>query len=1405
MKNILTCISFIMTLFSFHLHGQNNISSGYIFSSITIEESLPHNFVDDIYRDSKGFLWISSQGGGLSRYDGYEFVTFNVSSLPIRLKSNFIRRTCEDNFNRLWVASDYGIDIIDLSTMQNTNMPVKNELFEKLLISPATHIIKDSDNCIWIMGSKDIFRLAFDSDGSISEIDHLNSKDKTLTAINEIDKEIWLGVDASICRLDTDKSGNLTLETLTGMFEPTPNAFIFSIIKKDDNIWIGTDYGLCKYNSTNKTQWLYTHDANNPESISQNMVTSLTFLNDSILVAGTLRGINLHNIKTTKFERIFHCSNAVSLTSDFVNCMLLDNNNFWIGTEAGGINKMTLRKLSIQNYIHNENDKTSISPNPVNAILEDHRGDLWVGTVEGGLNRKMRNSNEFIHYTVENSFLNHNSVSALEEDKDGNLWIGTWGGGVNILNLNLLPQISYRSYIPATDYIALLKYDPVNNGMWIGTNRNIYYYDIQSGAIKNPLPQDMTENINGVLGCLIDKNNILWIGCSKGLIQIDLNAFDKTNLKSSARFFSLNDTEVDNLFLKNITCLYQSKDNVLWLGSNGYGIIELIAGNNQYIYNSFTNEQGLGSNTIFGIAEDEQGMIWISTGRGISSYSPQSKRFVNYTKNDGLINDQFYWNASYKSPFSHNIYFGNMGGLTILEGNESTHIADKTKVVFTKLQILNQTIHQSDDKYITKDIAYTDLLDLHERDKSFTVEFSALDYDNPSTVAYSYRLNGFDDEWINVPSNRRFASYTNLPPGNYTLQVRSMSKGYDWSEDISELKIIIQPYFYKTGWFIGLFLLLVIFIVTRLYKWRVRSLKKQREILHKKVEERTSELEKRKKQLEEQANELTIQNNTLVVQNEKISSQRKQLMELSTQVQEAMTNKISFFTNITHEFRTPLTLIIGPVEKALKISTNPKVIEQLQYAVRNARHLLSLVNQLMDFRKVESDRIDILPVTGDFLDYLDELLIPFESFAQEREIEIRKIYRLNHPTILFDKEAMRKIITNLLSNAIKFTPNKGVISVYAGSFTEITSGQEKLYLCVSDSGNGVKEDDINKIFERFFQSREDIRYPVYGQSGTGIGLYLCKKIVDLQDGDICVKNNRTRGASFRIVLPLLRDNTSILLSQKGGDSIPLQIKNTDINADIEYNKKICILVVEDNTDMRKYICSILKDYYQVMEAENGVEALAILKTEIIDFIISDLMMPIMDGLELSEKVKADFSISHIPFLILTAKTSLETQINSYKIGVDEFLTKPFDEELLLARIQNILDTRSNYQRRFSRYMDINELNIAEESADEKFLRKALEVLKKNYKNTEYKVSDFITDMGVNKSLLNTKMQTLTGYSSGNFIRNFRLNLAKELILSTKGNKNISEIAYEVGFNDPKYFTRCFTKHFGIPPSNMIKD
>jgi signal transduction histidine kinase/ligand-binding sensor domain-containing protein/DNA-binding response OmpR family regulator len=1346
--------------------AQEAFADRYNITYITIDNGLLHNFVDDIYRDRRGFLWIATAGGGLSRYDGYEFIQYNTTTNPVKLKSNFILKTVEDEFNRLWIISEGGIDILSLSSLQLTLPGDRTGLFGSLVNLPAAGIIHDSKGSIWCYCGDTLYKICFDKKGDIDKIYRLSSVflNIPVVALDDIDKDgqIWAGLQNTIYKLHESENGQLKAAPVAPSLVLEPEDILISAFQlKENEVWIGTDRGLIRYNKNTEQIRNYNYERRRMRSLSQNHVTDLAITQDKQLLISTLKGINFYNPTTDDFEAIT-LNNSLqenSLNSDFVNCMLVDGERIWIGTETGGLNKMTPGKLSVHNYVHSNDNPACLSANPVNAVYEDSQGYLWVGTVEGGLNRKNGNNDRFTHYTAEStSALNHNSVSAITADNSGRLWVGSWGEGISILDANH-PERPAVQYISATNhpkfpvnFVGSLCYDTLNNGMWIGCNPGIFFYDLAAGRLMMPFDEDIAGNIYGVIGSVIDRENRLWMGCMNGMYVIDLHS--RSDKGFSYRYFPYKLDRPESQMMEKITCFCLSDKGVLWIGSNGYGIYQFVPDEKEFgRFVPYTTEQGLISNSIRGLLEDREGYLWISTNNGISRFDPSNNRFTNYTKEDGLASNQFYWNAYCRSQKGI-LYFGGLNGLTAVDPSRSPVQQTANTVALTKLMVAYKDIVPGN-RYIDSDISMTGVLHLHESDKSFSLEFSALNYEPQVSAVYSYRLVGFDDGWVDVPASRRFASYTNLSAGKYIFQVKQVPEGSDAAKaPVTELTVIVRPYFYKTTGFILAVIALIVCSAVYWYKHRISSLKMQQVEMEKKIQE------------------LTI-------------------------------DKLSFFTNITHEFRTPITLIIGPIERALKLSANPKVIEQLHFVERNSKYLLSLVNQLMDFRKVESGKLEIVKVKEDFLKFLDAIVFPFEAFAGERRIQIRKYYRLRSPEFFFDQDAMQKVITNLLSNAVKFTPDGGCVSIYAASFFDREIQKEKLFVGIKDTGKGIAEEDIDKIFNRFYQSRNHIKFPVYGQSGTGIGLYLSKRLVQLHGGSIIARNNRKSGAAFYLSLPVTDGEETPATDKNTG----VQENNLSENVPVRFAPgKRTILIVEDNKDMSRYIQSFLSESYNLLEAGNGEEALEILSESHVDFIISDWMMPVMDGMELLRQVKASFSLSHIPFLMLTAKTAQESRLESYRTGVDEYLPKPFNEEILLTRIANILENRKRAQQKFMSNLDASALPVEEESHDRKFINKALEIVKANYKNSYYESVDFIEAMGVSKSLLNKKMQMLIGQSIGQFIRNYRLNMACELIEKNRvtRNMNISEIAYEVGFNDPKYFTRCFTRRFNVTPSSLLE-
>lgn len=1408
-------ILFIYLILPLYIHAQNLSKDNCNITYITMENGLLHNYIDDIYEDKRGFVWVST-GSGLSRYDGYTFINYNMGTSPIRLKGNFVHKICEDRFNRLWIASDGGLDVLSLDNLKLVNL-FEDEIPTQIpfLKNPIINILTDKNGDIWLV-SRNIYKINIGGDGQIKNILKLpeNLQSMRFIAMEDVDSDgdIWAGFHDNVYKLYQAKNNELKAVPVSENLKFGRNSLIIKFLPNENDVWIGTERGLYRYFRNENDVKRYGYDESNSFSLSQNFITDLVLTKNNQLIVGTLKGLNIYNPLTDGFERIMasNLKGGEGLNSNFINCMYYNGNALWCGTETGGINKLNPKKLSIKNYTHDSDMSKSLSQNPVNVILEDKDKNLWVGTVEGGLNLKQEGQENFVHFTQSSSTqLSHNSVSALSVDNLDRLWVGTWGYGISVIdrknpskrslmniNSNVFPGF-------LLDLVGGLFYDSINKGMWIGSNQGLYFYDLEHNKLVVPASEEIFRNILGVIGMTSDDKGYLWVGSQEGVYAINLNSNKNNQFDYSHYRYKLDDPH--SQLVERITSLYLDSDNILWLGSDGFGFYKRIVNNDGSLsFESYTSSNGLANNNVKGILEDESGNLWISTNQGLSCFDKKNNGFINYYKEDGIDSNQFYWNAYCKTE-SGLLYFGTLNGLIAINPSTVKPETVNYKVTLTDFYVDDEKVYPGN--IINRDISQTNKISLHEKNKSFTLNFSALNYNTTNNYIYAYRLLGYDDKWIELPKNIHSASYMNLSPGNYTFQVKYVPKSGIEQGATTNLQIRIKPFFYKTVWFAILIAVLAITTFLLWYYRRVKIYEEQQKYLQQTVDERTRELEYQKGILIEQKNELSQQNLMLSRQNEKITQQKNQLINMSRKVQKMNVDRLEFFTNISHEFRTPITLIMGPVERALRLSTNPYVIEQLNFADRNSKYLLSLINQLMDFQKIESKKIDVSYVKNNFLNFMETILSSFDSQASDRNITIRRRFSLIKPVLFYDDEAIHKIMINLLSNAIKYTPNGGEITIYIKSLIDKQTDKEKIYISVKDSGAGIPEEDLDKIFRRFYQSRNHLRFPVHGQSGTGIGLYLCKQIVQLLGGVITVKNNKGAGCSFRTILPLHRNNphSDEVISKNADNEVPQPVVQSGDHLDEWKKGRLTFLVVEDNRDMGNYICSVLSTDYNTLEAKNGIEALHILEKHNIDFIISDLMMPEMDGIELSKKVKEKFSTSHIPFLMLTAKTSEAARLESYRVGVDSYIVKPFDEEILLTRIRNILQTRESYQQQFSKNMNTDVFGMTEESNDRKFMNNVLEVMKKNYQNPYFEVSDFIEAMGVSKSLLNKKLNALSGKSSGQFIRIYRLNIAYSLILENKKtrNKNISDIAYDVGFNDPKYFTRCFSKQFNVTPSGLM--
>lgn len=1348
----------------------NHYFDQYNFKFITENAGLPYSFVNHILKDSEGYIWVATNYG-IGRYDGYEFQNYGMQTQPVRLKNDFVHKMCEDNFGRLWIGSEGGIDIIDLKTYTSVELHASaDSLLQQLMNKHVSNIYKDRQGDLWISGEKDLWCIAFDNKGEISNYYCLaDASTSPIHAILDIGSGICAGIDNQVCSIKKQPGGLLKVTILSASLTPYSEDWRISCMLTDgDLLWIGSNRGLFTYNHTDGSLKRYRYSTHRAGMLSQAYITDIGLTERGHLIVSTLNGLNVYNRETDTFSFIRHTGErrGNSINCNAINCLFTEGETIWLGTETGGINLLSPKRLQTELWTcETPSANTTNTPTSVNAIDEDKDGNLWIGLVEHGLMKWSREKEGCTHHIFspgDDTSISNNTINGLLIDSDNYLWAYTWGVGINALDLNSPNNKTFKRYTRETipelegDFINSACEDHINRGIWFGSTHGIHFYNKQKNSFTKIRFEGAVNEFEAVHALLIDRKKRLWVGTTQGVFIIDLTSFAKSNKYFNYKHLKYKLDNPQSTQLEKINSIIEDQDGSIWLGGNGSGLYRLASDkNNHFVFKNYTTWHGLPNNTIIGITEDGQRNLWLTTNDGISRLNIPSMTFSNYTQADGLPTMQFSWNGIHYSSKHNCIYLATIDGLLIIHAEHEMQQPNHSRV---KISSLPPT---------------TSKIALHERDNRFTVNFTTQNYGNSSRIRFAYRLKGYEEEWNETQLGSHLARYTAVVPGKYTLQARATDELGRWSDKITEIEVTITPYFYKSLWFYLLLIVLTALGIYLFYKRKISVYREQQVRLERKVEKRTQEL---------------------AVQNKKLEAMVQKVREITEE-------KITFFTNITHEFRTPVTLIHGPIEHALKETQDESVKAQLQIAERNSRYLLSLVNELMDFRKLEMDKVVLDKQSVNIVEFLSELLLSFRVFAKERDIDIETYFRLITPMLVVDAGYMRKVMINLVSNAIKFTPDHGRIRIYIGA----VKGEESeniLYINVSDTGHGVVPEDMEKIFDRFYQSRKTHKYPVYGQSGTGIGLFLCWKIVELHGGEIWACNNHRQGASFRILMPLIASENAELSAEEKPKP-PIKHYMPEIVQTDAAPKKETILIVEDNKDMRSYIRMLLVNSYRLFEAEDGKEALEIVQKHTIDLIISDLMMPVMDGMELSRRIKENLATSHIPILMLTAVRSEIQEKRSFEIGVDEYLCKPFDEEVLRLRVRNILNMRNKYKKLFSASSNVEELNIQEESRDKTFIIKAVQLMQEHYADAEYNLERFVRDMGYSKTLVNKKMQDLTRQPIGQFMKSYRLNVARRMLQEGSGESNISEVAYAVGFNDPKYFTKCFKEFFGYLPSKFL--
>lgn len=824
------CVIFVLLhLLAGTLAAKNVMTDRYNITCLDLAAGLPHNNVNQIFADSQGFVWISTYGGGAVRYDGYSFAMPVLNRLT-QMSSNSCKGFAEDGHQRLWVAFDEGTVVVDMRTMGCVVPPAA---MDHRLRQNAVKVYCDSKGALWHVTRDSIFRYSFDEAGNVGHISscsyHGNTPDITICDI-EHNGSVWINIENGLYLL-VERGDKLVRKDVAPAMQQLQGHYVTDLLKRGHVVWIATNLGLYAYNQYDSSLTAYRHTSDE-RSLSHDHATALAVTPDGRLLVGTLRGVDILDEQSARFEHWNTATGGKPMPSDFVHCLMIRDGQIWIGTETAGVVKLSPQPLMLRNFRHEPGNPQSLSPNPVNAMYVEPDGTLWAGTVEGGLNRldvrgKREDVRGFDHWPLTDIGLRHNTVSVLEPDAHGRLWIGSWGGGLNYIPMADPGRVSHvdmtADMARQTDYIGALAYDRINDALWIGSNDGIFYYDLQTGRLEDPFRGN--RDIRGCVGSHVDRSGLLWMGCLSGVCIVDLHS--RPSGKGDFKYRRLRNKldQPESAVIDKICCFCETKDGDLWLGSNGYGLYRRIVDEEgQETFEVLTTDQGLANNAVKGIVEDVQGRLWITTDNGLSVYDVRTHTFNNYGEHDGLLCQRFYWNSAVKGPDGA-IYLGSAAGLTEVRG-ENTEARYPVHLTFTRLMVDNQEITAANSDYMDADISQATHIRLHESVKSFSVDFSTLTYAGETQGHYRYRLLGFENEWIPLKPGQHSVRYTSPKPGDYTFEVE-YTTGTNAETNVISIEIEVVPYFWKSWWFVMLVMMLMAAIAVWIYRRRMEAMRRQ--------------------------------------------------------------------------------------------------------------------------------------------------------------------------------------------------------------------------------------------------------------------------------------------------------------------------------------------------------------------------------------------------------------------------------------------------------------------------------------------------------------------------------------------------------------------------------------------------
>ena len=1300
-------------------------STDFWFRHFSVEDGLSSNSVRAIMQDKYGFMWLGTDDG-LNRYDGTTIKVYNLNPQG----SNDYISSLYDTTDNIWVGTEDGAYIFDYETESF-------ELFKVLtaqgdsIKSNVNHIAEDRDGNLWF---STVGQGIFKYNMSKHYLEHYEFKDANglmASVLVDSENQIWA----------VTNWGNPTVSKLNkaeNKFEPFPITYEAgqydsnSLVMLEDSehaLWLGTwECGLQKIDRYTGKATTYLHPS---EGKGATHIHSLVEYAPHQLLIGSDDGLLLFNTLTCEHQLFTEDeTNPYSLSNRFVYPIVKDREGgIWVGTYYGGVNYLSPNTGQFECFAHSR-FFNSVNGTVIGRFCEDSYGHIWIASDDGGLSRFSPKDKQFTHYMPDEhrNSLSYHNVHALCMDDD-DLWIGTYTGGVNVLNTK---TGAFRVYTTRGGDLTTLDgtssyaiFRDREKRIWVTSMAGINLYNRE---------EDNFIRVKDLESLTIDidqdaDGNIWFSTQGKGLFKYNP---DKKTWKNYVH------SNVSGALVNDqVNCVLIDGNGNMWVGTMN-GLCKYNA--EEDLFEAIPLD--IPSCNICGIVEDQH-VLWLTTTKGLVRYAPGESCQV-FTRSDGLQSEQFLPNAALKAS-DGKIYVGSVNGFNAFYPYQIKTNKVLPPVVITGLEIFNKEIRIGDKK-LPKALNWMTELDLSYKDHVFSLLYASLSYCTPEKNQYAYKLEGFDKDWNYVGSQNK-ATYTNLPAGTYVFKVKATNNDGIWSNREASLKITIHPPFYWSTASKILYFILVCIALT----FFIRFLLKRTEKKH------------------------TAEINQLNVSKEK-------------EVHEA---KIKFFTMIAHEIRTPVSLIIGPLEKIMKSSIPmPAVLrDDLNIIDRNSQRLLFLVNQLLDFRKVEQEGITMKYASQNIRQLLQAVCERFKPFITQHGAHLEVEYPDADFTAMVDSEAITKLISNLLTNASKYTKDKVILSCV------VQPEQHTFVVKVTDNGIGISEEDRKKIFKPFYQAMDN-------KPGTGIGLSIVKSIVESHNGCIEVESEINKGSSFIVTLPIEQVGATAQEGEAGvlNPTIPEDILSESLPV-VSSKDKPLMLIVDDNEEMLNFLSSSFSAQYSILTAEDGVEALEKLKEHEVTLIVSDWMMPRMDGVEFCKALRADQAISHIPFILLTAKTDTNSKIEGMDCGADAYIEKPFSVQYLEACIKNLLDLRNLLRQKFSKMPMVPFNSIASNSVDNKFLTRINEIIEQNFSEPELTIDFLAEQLGISRSSLFSKIKTLANVTPNELIQIVRLKKAAALLAENK--YRINEICYMVGFNSPSYFAKCFQKQFGIKPGEFV--